>query len=163
MPEVSYPRPDNVKGKFGRWVTADMFHIAQRLQEIDPSLFIQSLEKPTHWKDQTWNYTIVEVDAAGTEHWVYGAEALDARVIEHVEYLLSVPFAERFAIAEQLEAKREADDIDNQMEEALENWGWDFRKQLEHDGFISHRGKSYAKRGVATHASKRAALWQPAH
>lgn len=150
MSELTYPRPDNVRGKFGQWVTADMFHIAQRLQEVDKSLFIQQLDPPTKWNDQTWNYAIVEVaDGFHTEQWVYGAEALDSRVIEHVEYLLRVPFAERFAAAEALEAKRQKDAEDRELDEALEGWGWDFRKQLEHDGFITHRGTSYAKRGVA--------------
>jgi hypothetical protein len=150
MSDITYPRPDNVRGKFGRWVTADLFHIAQRIQEVDPRLFIQSLDPPTKWHDQTWNYVIVEVpDGMNTEQWVYGAEALDARVVEHVQYLMTVPFSERFAIAEKLEAKREADEQDRQLEEALENWGYDFRKQLAHDGFITHTGKSYAKRGVA--------------
>lgn len=165
MSEISYPRPDNVKGKFGRWVTADMFHISQRIQEVSPSLFIQELDPPTQWKDQTWNYAIVEVDEHGTDRWVYGAEALDARVIEHVEYLLHVPFSERFAEAEKLEANREADDQERQLEEALENWGWDFRKQLEHDGFINDRGKSYPKSGVRPRgfAPARPDVWLPGH
>lgn len=164
MSEITYPRPDNVRGKFGRWVTADMFHISQRIQEVSPRLFIQELDPPTVWKDQTWNYVIVEVpEGMHTEQWVYGAAALDARVIEHVEYLLNVPFAKRFEEAEKLEAKREAEDIDNQLEEALENWGWDFRKQLEHDGFINGRGKSYAKSGVRPRgfAPARQDVWPP--
>ena len=155
MSDVSYPRPDNVRGKFGRWVTADMFHIAQRIQEVDPTLFIQVLDSPMKWADQTWNFIIVEVPEtgplAGIECWVYPTEALDGRVIEHVQRMLAVPFDKRFEEAEKLEAKREADDQERQMEEALDGWGWDFRKQLAHDGFISHTGKSYSKRGVATH------------
>ncbi len=162
MSAVAYPRPENVKGKFGRWVTADMFHIAQRIQEIEQGdrLFIQEIDPPVRYTpdEEPRHYAIVEIDDAGTQRMVYSTAHLDSRVIEHVQYLLAVPFHIRFAEAEKLEAKHQQEDMDNQLEEALENWGWDFRRQLEHDGFITHRGKSYAKRGVA----RGRALWQPA-
>lgn len=160
MSAISYPRPQNVRGRFGSWVTADMFHIAQRIQEVGDNLYIQHLDPPVTMGDQTWNFAIVEwvPHLQPPERLVYRTEALDARVIQHVEYLLRVPFSKRFAEAEALEEKHRQEDIDRQLDEALENWGWDFRRQLEHDGFITHRGTSYPKRGV----QPRGRLWQPA-
>lgn len=151
MSELTYPRPDNVRGKFGRWVTADMFHIAQRIQEVSRDLFIQELDPPVRYNEHDErHYAIIEVDPnTYIERLVTTVAALDARVIDHMQYLLAVPFAQRFEEAEKLEAKRQQEDIDRQLDEALENWGWDFRRQLEHDGFIEHRGISYPKRGVA--------------
>ncbi len=161
MPELIYPRPENVRGKFGQWVTADMFHIARRLQEIEHGnrLFIQSLKPPTRLPDgQVWNFVIVEVDENGTQWWVTPARELDSRVIEHAQMLLNVPFAKRFEAAEKLIAKREQEYIDRQLDEALENWGWDFRKQLAHDGFITHTGHSYPTRRV--HPTKAEPTWR---
>lgn len=151
MGDLAYPRPENVRGKFGQWVTADMFHISRRIQEIEHGnrLFIQQLDPPVDLGEHHWNFVIVEVDDRGAQHWVTGARELDSRILEHVQMLLTVPYAQRFAEAERLEAKREQAYIDQQLDEALENWGWDFRRQLEHDGFITHRGVSYPKRGVS--------------
>lgn len=163
MSTLTYPRPDNVRGKFGRWVTADMFNISQRIREIEEGqrLYIQALDHPIERGEHVWNFVIVEVDESGTERWVTGVESLDGRVIEHVQMLLRVPFAKRLEEAERLEEKRRQDDIDAQLDNALEDWGWGFRRQLEHDGFIEHRGRSFPKRGV--HAVKREPTWRLAH
>lgn len=161
MSALTYPRPANVRGRFGRWVTADMFHISQRIQEVEGGdrLFIQSLDPPARLPDgQVWHFAIVEVDENGTQWWVYGARELDARVVEHVQYLLKVPFRARFEAAEKLEAKRQQEDMDRQLDEALENWGWDFRKQLAHDGFITHTGKSHPTRAI--HPTKMEPAWR---
>ena len=161
MPELTYPRPDNVRGKFGRWVTADMFHISERIREIEQGnrLYIQTLDPPAHMPDgQVWNFVVVEVDENGTEWWVTPARELDSRLIEHVQMLLQVPFAQRFEAAEKLIAKQEQEEIDRQLDEALENWGWDFRKQLAHDGFIGHTGRSFPTRAI--HPLKMEPAWR---
>lgn len=161
MSDLTYPRPENVRGKFGRWVTADMFHISQRLQEIEQGhrLFIQHLDPPVELEPgKVWNFVIVEVDDNGTEWWVTPVRELDARVIEHVQYLLKVPYSKRFEEAEKLIAKREQDEMDRQLDEALENWGWDFRKQLAHDGFITHTGRSHPTRAI--HPTKMEPAWR---
>ena len=161
MAELTYPRPANVRGKFGRWVTADLFHIAQRLQEIEQGnrLFIQAFDGPRRMPDgQIWNFVVVEVDEGGAQWWVTPARELDARLIEHVQYLLKVPFNKRFEEAEKLIAKREQEEMDRQLDEALENWGWDFRKQLAHDGFITHTGRSHPTRAI--HPTKAEPSWR---
>jgi hypothetical protein len=94
------------------------------------------------------------------ERLVTAVAALDSRVIEHLQMLLRVPFKERFAAAEKLEAKRQQDDLDAQLDKALEDWGWDFRAQLAHDGFITHTGKSFPKRGI--HAGQMEPAWRHA-
>lgn len=160
MSALTYPRPDNVHGKFGRWVTADMFHISQRIREIEDGdrLFIQHLDPPAKVGEHLWNFVIVEVDEGGAQHWVTGVRELDSRVIEHVQMLLRVPFAQRFEEAEKLEAKREQEHIDQQLDQALESWGWDFRRQLAHDGFIAHTGRSYPSRAI--HPTKAEPTWR---
>ena len=161
MSDLTYPRPENVRGKFGRWVTADVFHIAERIREIEQGnrLYIQAFDKPQRLPDgQVWNFIVVEVDEGGAEHWVTPARELDSRLIEHVQYLLRVPFKQRYEEAERLIAKREQEEMDRQLDEALEGWGWDMRRQLEHDGFIEHRGRSFPKRGI--HAAKMEPAWR---
>lgn len=150
--ELTLPRPENVRGRFGSFVTADMFHIAERLQEIDKNLFIEAFDNPITMGDQTWNFAIIEwIPSLHKDELVTRVEALDARVIEHVQYLLHVPFEVRFAEAERLEDQRKEDARKAEVEEMYERMGRAFWYQLEHDGFNSGRGVSFPKRGVARH------------
>lgn len=151
MHDLLLERPDNVRGPFGTYVNHDVFHIAERLKELDPHLVIEAHE-PKHFGPKTWNFTIAELIPGG-EKLVMRVEQLDARIIERCRYILSVPFEQRYAEMEKEEAKWEAQEWDRQKEEAYERIGGPMNILLEQCGF-SQRPKSYAKRGV-THAPRR--------
>jgi hypothetical protein len=165
MSDVAYPRPENLRGRFGRWVTADVFNIANRIREVEGGdrLYIQHLDPPVTYIDgDIRHFAIIEYVPEGKppEQLVTTVSALDSRVIEHMQYLRKVPFKIRFAEAERLEKKRADEDRERQLDEALENWGWDFRRQLAHDGFITTTGVSYPSRAIKPSTAPK--LWQPA-
>ena len=71
------------------FVESDLYGIVERLQQIDPNLYVvfhEKNEKP---------FTVMERCADGVMRFVARYEELDARVIEHMQYLLKVPFEER--------------------------------------------------------------------
>jgi hypothetical protein len=74
-------------------------------------------------------------------------EALDGRLIEHLQFLLHVPFEQRFAEAERRADKIEADAKEKNLDELYERMGRPMWTELERCGFID-RNRSYAKRGV---------------
>ena len=129
-------------------LTGDMFNICERIKEIDANLYIYQLDPPVQLGDRTLNYSIAEVCQDRVERLVMRVEKLDARIIEHMQYLLRVPFEQRFAEAERLTDKFEADHKENELDKLYENLGAPMFRQLEHDGFITHRGRSFPKRGV---------------
>jgi hypothetical protein len=144
-----YPRPANVQGKFGSWVEADVFHISERIREVGENLRIQLLDPPQMVNGQERRFAIVELTAAdGSHELVYRAPALDGRVIEHVEYLLQVPFNKRFAEAERLADKQNKEDEENRIDQMVEEFGHEFQGQLWRNGFIQSRGRSYPSRHI---------------
>jgi hypothetical protein len=163
MTDIAYPRPENLRGRFGRWVTADVFNIAKRIREVDGGdrLFIQHLDPPVTYIDgDTRHFAIIEYVPHGKppEQLVTTVSALDSRVIDHMEFLRRVPFEKRFAEAERLEAKRAEEDKERQLNEAIDGWGWEFRNQLKRNGFIHSTGTSYPTRAIKP---TKATLWQP--
>jgi len=141
-------RPDNLHGSYGTLVDADVYNICERLKEIDPRLKIHFIDPPIRYGPKVYNFSITEACDDGVERLVFRVEELDARVIQHVQYLLKVPFETRFAKAEAIEAKREEERQEAEHEKLYETMGGPMLRQLEHDGFIEHRGVSYPKRGV---------------
>ena len=131
-----------------RYIDGDMFDICGRLAEIDPRLFIVELSDS---EVDGAKYVIMEHCADGVARMAIPErlKELDARVLERVQYLLHVPFEHRLAAIEAENAKYEADHHENILDEMYEKMGGEFRRQLEHDGFITHRGVSYPKLGVA--------------
>lgn len=123
-----------------RYVDGDMFDICGRLAEISPRLYIVELTEGDNAA-----YVIMESCDDQVQRQVMKVAELDARVLEQVRYLLHVPFEHRYAAIEAENAKFEADHHENILEEQYEKMGGQFRKQLEHDGFITHRGVSYPK------------------
>lgn len=134
--------PPNFRGVWGPQVDSDMYNIGQRLHEFDASLTVHKIEL----KDGIM-YSIVEHCADGEERLVFRTRQLDARVVEKCQYLLHVPFERRFAEAEARELKAEEERKEKEHQDLYERIGAPMHRQLEHDGFITHRGKSYAKRG----------------
>lgn len=137
--------PQNLKlrpGVKARFVDGDLYNIAQRLQEVDPSIFVVELSEGDR---ATW--AIMEMCQDGVERLIFKTDALDARVVDKAMRIKNVPLEKRLAEAEREEAeattKREADEL----EKLYEDVGRPMWTQLEHDGFIQ-RGRSYSKAGM---------------
>ena len=102
-------KPDNVKlprntRESMQMVTGDVYNIANRIKEkFGPNLFI--VVHDNHPKP----FVVMEHCADGAERLVKRYEALDARIIEDLEYMLKVPFEKRQKIAELEVAKAEAE------------------------------------------------------
>lgn len=149
MSSLAIPaRPDNFRARAGmHMLESDVFDICGRVKDLDPNLLVYALDPPVAFAGKTYNFAIQEVCADGVERLVQRFEGLDARVIEQLEYLLHVPFEKRFAEAEKLEAKAEAENREREFDHLVENIGLPMLPDLERTGFIQ-RPKSYAKRGV---------------
>lgn len=117
-------------------VTNDVYNIAQRLKELDTPypLALNVIEDKTTGQVA---YTVVELGSNG-ERVVFRTHRLDARVIEHVQYLVKVPFHERFKKAEELQAKWDAEEHDNEMDELVERLGLPMMRELMALGFDGH-------------------------
>jgi hypothetical protein len=140
---------DSTKARF---VDGDMFDICGRLAEISPRLYIVELTDADNAA-----YVIMESCDDLVQRQVYKLEKgqeLDARVLTKVQYLLNVPFEHRLKVIDAENAKYEADHHENILEETYEKMGGQFRKQLEHDGFITHRGTSYPLTGPRQRAGR---------
>ena len=134
-----------LRGRFGAFVTSDVFHIAERLQEVDRRLFVEAYDEPLEWHGRTYNFVITEyVPVLDEYQLVMRVEHLDARVIDRVERMRRIPFAQRFAEAEKAEARWAEEDKQRQLDELYENMGGNMLIQLDRCGFID-RPVSYAK------------------
>lgn len=142
--DLLLPQPDNVRGKFGSYVTNDMYDIAKRIKEVDPSLCIQLLDPPVTFGADVYNFAIVELCKDGEERLVYRTAELDGRVPEYLQYLLKVPFAKRFAEAERIEQKHKDDAHEESLDKLYEEMGGPMEIQLERCGF-TQRPISFAK------------------
>lgn len=146
--------PSNVHVE-GRWrnaeVTSDVYNIAERLKELSPRLRINLTQDTATGQ---WAYSIVEDTATGWQ-MVFRCKKLDARVIEHVQYLMRVPFEQRYAEAEKIVERDAADAKAQEHEELYETLGGPMLRELERCGFLDGgRGKSFAKTAVATGGRK---------
>ncbi len=139
---VAAGAPDNLRGAFGELVEDDVFDICKRIKEVDPSLVVYLMPAGSRR-----TFSIVEDCRDGVERLVFTTNELDARVIEKLQYLLRVPFEDRFAAAEKLEAKAEEEQKQREFEHLYENMGAPMVHDLERCGFIQ-RPRSYAKRGI---------------
>lgn len=145
MSDLILPNTGAVRGRFGAFVTSDVFHISERLQEVDKRLFVEAFDEPIEWHGRTYNFAIVEyVPEKQETELVMRVEHLDARVIDRVERMRRIPFAARFAAAEAAEAKWAEEDKQRQLDELYENMGGNMLIQLDRCGFID-RPVSYAK------------------
>lgn len=147
---LALPRPDNMRVPYGdaaHLVENDVYNICARIKELDPNLYLYLLDPPIVLGDKTYRYTVSEMCEDRVERLVSRFEDLDARIIEHLQYLLHVPFEHRMAEAEKLEARAEEDRKENDLAELYESMGRPMWTDLEKCGFIQ-RNRSYAKRGV---------------
>lgn len=117
-------------------VEQDVYNICERLQEVDPALFIIAVED-----DKDCAFVIMEHCADGTDRLVWKAKELDPRVVEKAERLRSIPFEHRFkAIEEQID-KDEAEQRELEHEELYEKLGAPMLRELERTNFIDRRRK----------------------
>lgn len=148
MPELIMPRPDNVRGRFGSYVTSDVYHIAERIRELPfgETLSIQSLDPPVTVLGTTYHFAIVENSVDGVERLVMRVPRLelDGRVIISLERMLRIPFEKRFAAMEREEAKWAEEEKQRQLDELYERMGGNMRIQLERCNFIDSWGPKYA-------------------
>lgn len=126
-----------------RVVDSDMYNICERLQEIDRGLYVVQATR-----NGECVYNIMDAAPDGSVQRIFKCKELDARVLERVRYIMAVPFEERYEKAcreiDEYEAQQKEEDLDD----LYERLGRPMWSQLEHDGFIDGRNKSYAKRGV---------------
>ena len=125
---------DTVKATF---VEDDVFDIARRLAAISPNLHVWQLEEDGN---AAW---VVTENVWGSEQLVKKYAELDARIIEDVQRMLSIPFEHRIAVAQAEIDKHEADQKQENIDRIYEEVGHKFQRQLWKDGFVEHRGTSY--------------------
>lgn len=137
---LALPRPDNLRGSWGTLVDTDVYGISERVKEIDPNLYIYRTEQPGGAV-----YSIGEMCVDGVERLVFRThQQLDARVIEKLQYLLHVPFEQRYAAAERAEAQLEAERKERELDQLYEDVGGPMRSMLYRCGF-SDAPASYPK------------------
>lgn len=134
--------PSNIRlplGSRATHVDSDMHNISARLREYDPNVcavFVEHVDGRAIW-------SICETDRTGRMTLVFrvgpgcAIDALDGRVIQRLQYLQSVPLAER---ARQLEAEclRDAEARrEHEREKLYEDIGGSFYSNLHKCGFIS--------------------------
>lgn len=141
-------RPSNLQApSLGTIVESDVFDICNRVKEIDPELTIVANDEG-HAK----RFSIQHIDKRGDAYLVMTTDHLDARILDDLQYLLHVPFEQRYAEAERREAKAEVELMEQQRERLYERLGHQFYVQLDRCGFIQ-RPDSYRKmnRRAQTH------------
>lgn len=127
-------------------ITGDVYRICDRVKEhFGDLIFIRCIEDVYHGGIA---YMVMENTPTG-QQVVYVTKELDARVIENIQYLLKVPFEQRIKEVEAWMDREIEDEKDDEFEEIYERLGGPMLRQLEHDGFIETRNKSYPKLGVA--------------
>lgn len=143
-------RPSNLilpEGARVELVEADLYNICNRIREElehgERLFVILQEDHPKPW-------VVMEHADDGTDMMVLRAEELDGRIIADLRYMLSVPLSKRLDAIEAMEARHEEQRKSDELDELYENLGRPMWSQLEHDGFIETRPRSYPKRGVAT-------------
>jgi hypothetical protein len=131
-------------------VDSDVFNICERVKEISPNLHIVVADPP---RPDGKNFIIMEETAPGDWMSVARYEALDNRVITHLEKMKRIPLHDRLAKLEKEEEDWEKKSAEDSLDELYERMGGPMWTQLEHDGFVDSRGVSYPKKGV-THSGK---------
>lgn len=118
-------------------VTSDLYHIAERIKEVDPNLslvFQKGHERP---------WVVMEAGRDGVERFVSRYSRADATILENLRYMLNVPFEKRIA---ELEKKIEAENRAKEQfpEDKFEEFAYDMHKAMVESNMISPKwGRSY--------------------
>jgi hypothetical protein len=126
---------ESVKATF---VESDVFDICHRLAAVSPNLHLWQLEEEGR---RAW---VVTENVFGVEHKVKNYDVLDARMIEDVQRMMSIPLEHRADAAQAEIDKAEAAQKQDTLDEMYERVGQKFYNRLERDGFVL-RGTSYHK------------------
>jgi len=120
-----------------RFVSADMYQIAERIREISDRLYLVELQRESA-EGSKFGYALMERCTDGVDRLVMrvAADALDARVLKRLRYMMALDLHERIAICDRDRAKWEAEQQENAAEELFERLGAPMHRQLAHDGFI---------------------------
>lgn len=124
---------------------SDVYNICERVKEISPDLHIVVLAN-----DEQHVFAIMEHCADGVERLVFKVSELDKRVLDKLNELMAVPLKTRIERLEKENHRFEQQEREREFEEFYETFGAPMWRQLEHDGFIESRGKSFPKSGVAS-------------
>lgn len=126
-------------------VTSDVFNVCDQLLALNPRLRVNATEQiDTGQKAFTIVETNVPVIKEGKhvleDQVVFRTTRLDARVVEHVRYLLHVPAEKRFAEADKLSEKMEQDAHEAEMDDLVERVGLPMLRDLRECGFLGEYG-----------------------
>lgn len=159
MHDLLLSRPDNVRGPFGTYVNQDVYHISERLAELDPHLLISAHDQ-REFQGFTWTYTISELTPWG-EKLVFRTDALDARIIERCQYILHVPFERRYAEMEKQEAAWAEKCKQDAMDELYEEMGGPMKQMLYRCGFSDNPVSTPRRNATAMRSRNYAGLKVP--
>lgn len=137
-------RPTNLRqvGKRNRVVTADLYDVCERVKELDPNLYIVEQENLDGGSHQ---YVIMEhVPKLNRDEIVFKTPYLDQRILDKLDEIRALPFAERADAAIREAEKYAKDAKEHASEELYERMGAPMYNQLHRDGFASGgRNKSF--------------------
>lgn len=134
------------EGSRATHVENDLHEICARLRELDPNLRLALIEHVNG--NAIW--AVMEIGRDGQEHLVVrvgpgcALDALDARVITHIEWIRRIPAADRLATIERDIARERESAAADRSEKLYEDMGGQFYRNLHELGFIQGaRTESY--------------------
>lgn len=130
-------------------VTADLWHIAERIREISDRLYILELEEESA-EGQRFGLAIMEHTPDKGDFLVFRVAIgdLDARVLNRLKYMMSVPLQTRLAILDKEREKWEEEQRQNALDDAYERVGGPMLWQFQHDGFVDSKPQSFRPMGT---------------
>lgn len=119
--KLMMPVPSNLNAGRARLVDSDLYNICNRIKEIDPNLrliYHENHEKP---------WVVFEMCRDGVERLVTRFEHLGPHILDHLRYMLKVPYDKRLA---ELERQNDAENkkYDGISDEKMDRFLWDFDK-----------------------------------
>lgn len=126
------------EGSRATHVENDLHEICARLRELDPNLRLALIEHVNG--NAIW--AVMEIGRDGQEHLVVrvgpgcALDALDARVITHIEWIRRIPAAERLATIERELARERESAAADRSEKLYEDMGSEFLSNLYKCGFV---------------------------
>jgi hypothetical protein len=139
-PSNLHLNPDTDKVRF---VSSDMYQIADRIREISDRLYLVELQRESS-EGSKFGYALMERCQDGVDRLVMrvAADALDARVLDRLRYMMALDLHERIAICDRDREKWEREQQEHAAEELFERLGAPMHRQLAHDGFIETHPQS---------------------
>jgi hypothetical protein len=119
-----------------RFVSSDMYQIAERIKEISPNLYLVELQRDSE-EGSKFGYALMEHQPT-MDYLVMrvAADGLDGRVLERLRYMMALTLHERIALCDKEREAWEKQQQENAFEELYDRLGGPMHRQLAHDGFI---------------------------